>query len=563
MLQSRFTRRRLLGTGAALAGGALLGQAGFATGRASAQDATPDAAAPLGGIVRMGRSNPSSLNPLFSTAGIDQGVETLVYGALVIMTHETAPQLDLAKAIDATPDALNFTFTLDETRAFSDGTPLTTADVLFTFERAINPPTGSFWRSRFTNIQGAEEYDGSGVEAITGITTPDEQSISFSLINPDATFVVVLGDFAGFCILPKHIWEDIAPEELLDHAYSLAPTIGAGPFVFDEYLADQHISLSRNDAYDPPLANIDSLLMSIVPAAATAQAQLLAGELDLNAITVTDIASIEDQAHLTLYADPSVQVRSLVPNLSRPAFADKRVRQALHYALDREALASELYQGHATVIESAFFAWEWPDGQAPVPEPRTYDPDRARALLEEVGWNAADFNIQFHYIPGNTFDDTLLTVIQDMYSEVGINYELVQVDVTEYNNRVIAGAPADGSETGDFDFVLLSGGVMGGDPNLTARYFDTASKVPFGANYAHYSNARLDELYVLGRSTTDLEERMGYYTEAAAIMNDDAPWVFLFRLPALYGVNNRVKNFNAPGHIGRVVSSARNWWIEE
>ena len=56
---------------------------------------------------------------------------------------------------------------------------------------------------------------------------------------------------------------------------------------------------------------------------------------------------------------------------------------------------------------------------------------------------------------------------------------------------------------------------------------------------------------------------MGYYTEAAAIMNDEAPWVFLFRLPALYGVNNRVKNFNAPGHIGRVVSSARNWWIEE
>ncbi len=551
----------MLTTGAAVAGGALMAKAGFAPGFAAAQEATP--VAPLGGNVRLARSNPSSLNPLFSTAGIDQGVETQVYGALVIMTYQTAPQLDLAKAIDATPDALSFTFTLDETRAFSDGTPLTSADVAFTFERAINPPAGSFWRSRFLNIQGAEEYDGSGPEAITGITTPDDQTISFSFINPDATFVVVLGDFAGFCVLPKHIWEEIPVEELLDHPYSLAPTIGAGPFVFDEYLPDQHIQLSRNDAYDPPLANIDTLILSIVPQAATAQAQLLAGEIDINGLTVNDIASLDGQEHLTLYADPSVQLRCLVPNLSRPAFSDKRVRQALHYALDREALASELYQGHATTIESAFFAWEWPDGQAPVPEPRTYDPDRARALLDEVGWNASDYNIQFHYIPGNQFDDTLLTVIQDMYSEVGITYELVQVDVTEYNNRVIAGAPADGSETGDFDFVLLSGGVMGGDPNLTARYFDTASKVPFGANYAHYSNARLDELYVLGRSTTILEERMEYYTEAAAIMNDEAPWVFLFRLPALYGVNNRVKNFNSPGHVGRVVSSAHTWWVEE
>jgi len=557
----RFTRRRLLATGAAATGAAVLGKAGFAPGLVSAQEATP--VAPLGGDVRLARANPSSLNPLFSTAGIDQGVETQIYGALVIMTYEVAPQLDLAKSIDATPDALSFTFTLDETRGFSDGTPLTSADVLFTFERAINPPTGSFWRSRFLNIQGAEEYDGSGPEAITGMTAPDEQTVSFSFIKPDATFVVLLGDFAGFCVLPKHIWEGIAPEELLDQPYSLAPTLGAAPFIFNEYISDQHISLSRNNSYDPPRANIDNLLLTIVPSSATQQAQLIAGEIDIKGLTVTDIPSLDGQDHLSVFNDPSVQLRSLVPNLSRPAFADKRVRQALSHALDREGLAQELYQGYATTIESPFFAWEWPDGQAPVPEPRGYDPDKARALLAEAGWNASDFNIQFHYIPDSGFDDTLLTVIQDMYSEVGITYELVQVDVTEYNNRVIAGAPADGSATGDFDFVLLSGGVMGGDPNLTARYFDTASKVPFGANYAHYSNARLDELYILGRGTTDIEERMGIYTEAAAIMNDEAPWVFLFRLPALYGVNNRVKNFNSPGHVGRVVSSAHTWWIEE
>ena len=243
--------------------------------------------------------------------------------------------------------------------------------------------------------------------------------------------------------------------------------------------------------------------------------------------------------------------------------ADKRVRQAMHYALDRQAMAYELYQGYASVINSPFFAWEWEEGQAPVPNAYDYDPDMARSLLEEASWNASDYNLQMHYIPGNPFDDSLINIVQQQYADVGINYELVQVDVTEYTNRVVSGAPADGSATGDFDLLMVSGGVMGAEPNIVARYFDTASKTPLGANYGHYSNTRVDELFVEGRSTTDIEARKATYTALAGILNDEVPWIFLFRLPALYGVNSRVKGFTAPGHPGRVISSAHNWWIEE
>jgi peptide/nickel transport system substrate-binding protein len=557
----RFTRRRLMVTSAAAAGGALIGKAGFAPGTVAAQDATP--AAPLGGIVRMAFLTPATLNPLFSTAGTDQGVERQIYGALVMMTHESAPQLDLAAAIDATPDALSYTFTLAEGLAFSDGVPLTSADVAFTFERAINPQTGSFWRSRFLNIQGAEEYTGEGVEAITGIVTPDAMTVTHNLINPDATWLTTLGDFAGFCIVPMHIFGEIAAADLQNSSLSLTPSAGAGAFTFGEYQADQFISINRNDAYNPPKANIDQLLLNILPQSVTAMSQLEAGEIDLLAVSIPDMEIVEANPNLTLSAEPSIQLRTLVPNLSRPAFADKRVRQAMHYALDREGLASELYRGYANVINSPFFAWEWEDGQAPVPNAYPYDPDVARSLLADAGWSSDQFQIQMHYIPGNPFDDSLVNIIQQQYADVGINYDLVQVDVTEYTNRIVSGAPADGSATGDFDLLLLTGGVMGAEPNITARYFDTASKVPFGANYAHFSNARVDELYIQGRATTDIESRKAIYQEIASILNDEAVWIYLFQLYAIYGVNNRLKGFTPPGHPGRVISSAHNWWVEE
>jgi peptide/nickel transport system substrate-binding protein len=151
--------------------------------------------------------------------------------------------------------------------------------------------------------------------------------------------------------------------------------------------------------------------------------------------------------------------------------------------------------------------------------------------------------------------------VQQQLADIGINVELVQVDVTEYTNRIISGAV--NGEPGDFDLLIGSGGVMGSDPNVTARYFDTASMTPFGANYSHFSNARVDELLIAGRGTTDVAERKTIYKEIAKILNEEAVWVYMFRLYAIYGINNRVKNFTPPGHPGRLISSAHEWYVEE
>ena len=420
------TRRQFLTTTTAVVGGAVL--AGPATRRvATAQSSTPEAGAPgsgpLGGQVKFAYATPATLNPLFSTAGVDQGVSRQVYGALVNMSDTLEVEMDLAESVDVSEDATTYTFNLRDGLMFPDGTPLTSADVLFTFTRAIDPRTGSFWRSRFLAIEGAEAYDGETVTDIPGLQAPDDKTVTMKLAAPDVTWLVTLGDFAGFSILPEHAFGSIPPDQLQTASFSFAPGPGAGAFTFGEYLADQYVSLNRNDAYQPPKANIDQLYLPILPQTVTALSQLQNGELDIAQVPIPDLASVQDNPDLTVSSEPSVMMQFLVPNLTRPEFADKRVRQAMIYALDRAAIVKEIMLDNATVINSCFFGWEWENGEPEGLNPYAYDPDMAKQLLQEAGWDSS-VTIASHYIPGNQLEESLLNIFVQQYKDVGINVEL-------------------------------------------------------------------------------------------------------------------------------------------
>ena len=395
--------------------------------------------------------------------------------------------------------------------------------MLFTFTRAIDPRTGSFWRSRFLAIEGAEAYDGETVTEIPGLQAPDDKTVIMKLTAPDVTWLVTLGDFAGFSILPEHAFGSIPPDQLQNAPFTFAPGPGAGAFTFGEYLADQYVSLNRNDAYQPPKANIDQLYLPILPQTVTALSQLQNGELDIAQVPIPDLASVQDNPDLTVSSEPSVMMQFLVPNLTRPEFADKRVRQAMIYALDRAAIVKEIMLDNATVINSCFFGWEWENGEPEGLNPYPYDPDMAKQLLQEAGWDSS-VTIASHYIPGNQVEETLLNIFVQQYKDVGINFELQPVDVPDYTNRMVSGAT--GGQTGDFELILGSGGVMGQDPNITVRYFSTASATPAGSNYNHFSNARVDELMIQGRATNDVAERKRIYTEVAKIVNEEALWIY-------------------------------------
>jgi ABC-type transport system substrate-binding protein len=147
---SRRDLMRLLAAGGGMT--AMMTLVGAAPGEAAAQEA--------GGQVSILWNAPVSLNPLFSSSGYEQQVERALFGALVKMSGDLIPTPDLAETVDVSPDGTVYTFTLREGLTFTDGTPLTSADVIFTLERAINPSTGSVWKGRLAGVVSAADYDG-------------------------------------------------------------------------------------------------------------------------------------------------------------------------------------------------------------------------------------------------------------------------------------------------------------------------------------------------------------------------------------------------------------------
>ncbi len=176
-------------------------------------------------------AKPVTFQPLFTSVGADQGTEQLLFGALVKVNDKLESVPDIAETIDVSPDVKTYTFHLRK-NVWTDGQPLTAKDVIFTINRAVDKRTGSYWRGRLLQIDGATEYGDQKADTITGLTAPDDYTVKMVLKTPDSTWLSTLGDFAGMGILPEHVLKDVAPDQLQKHPFALNPTVTAGAFKF-------------------------------------------------------------------------------------------------------------------------------------------------------------------------------------------------------------------------------------------------------------------------------------------------------------------------------------------
>lgn len=536
---ARLTRRTLLWSAAA---------AGAATraplDRAMAQEATPRA----GGDVRMLIRKPTTLNPLYGTSGNEQQISRLIFGALVKMTDEVQPVPDLAETVEASPDVTTYTFTLRPGLTFNDGQPLTSRDVAFTYARAVDARAGSVWRGRLLGIAGAEAFGEQQTEAVSGIETPDERTVIFTLTAPDATFLQTIGNFSGLGILPAHALQDIPPDQFQNETFLEGPVVSAGAFEFVRYEVDQFIEVRRNETYGDPPALLDRILMPI-RTPAIAMTEMETGDLDIMRLPLGEVDRVEEMENVGLVSVPSPSMDFVVLNHSRPALQDKRVRQAMMYALDRATIVESLLQGRGEVVNSPIFGPDWMGIPAGL-NPYEYNPDTARQLLADAGWDANQ-TLEALIVPPN--QDWWSAVFQQQLNDVGLNVELVQVDSAQLLERI--------GEQNDFDLFFNGGGTFRADPNNSARQYTTANLPPAGTNWSRYSNSRVDELYEQGKTTGDLEERRRIYTEAAHILNDEVASLFLWSPNSFFAVNDRVHNFKGPGYVDNRLWNAAEWFV--
>jgi len=532
-----------------------------ATGAAApaAGAASPVASAGAsGGQISMFWVKPVTIHPLFSSSGVEQGVERQMFGALVRMTDKLEPIPDLAEKIDVSSDAKVYTFTLKKGLTFSDGHPLTSADVLFTYQRAVDKRTGSYWRARLLALDGATEYGDQKADTIKGLEAPDAQTVKMTLTTPDSTWLITIGDFAGLSILPKHILESTPPDQMQKAPFSFAPTPSAGAFVFSDWKQDQYLEIKRNETYTGgPKAKLDRIFCKALSQEDVGIAQLEKGEIDLMSVSVTEADRLRKNPTLTVVSVPSPSVSFLAYNLDKPYLKDKRVRQAMAYALDREGIVKEILKGEATVVNSTIIGPDWmgiPEGL----NPYKYDPNKAKQLLKDANWDNGQHLI-LPYSTGNKIDDALVPILQQQFKDVGITLDLQTVDGAELNRRTFTIATQ--QKAGDFDVRLIGGGVFRTDPNVSAKYMETVAFTPAGANYGHYSNPKVDDLFKQGRATTDKVQRKKIYTDLALILNDEMPWVYLWSPNSIHVYNKRLQGFKPPSYATHEVWNAEEWSV--
>jgi peptide/nickel transport system substrate-binding protein len=501
-----------------------------------------------GGQISVQWTKPVTFNPLYSTAGSEQGVERLIYGALVRVNDKLETVPDLAEHVETSPDAQTYTFTLRKGITFTDGQPLTSKDVRFTFERAVDKRAATYWRGRLLDIQGATEYGDQQAPSISGLETPDDYTVKITLRKPDSTFLLTIGDFSGLCILPEHTLKDVAPDQLQPHPVSLNPNVSAGAFQFVQYQTDQYAELKRNDSYGGTKAKLERLFFKVL-LVDPALAQMERGELDLMIVPTSEMDRMKKVPSLSVVSVPSPSIDFLAVNMAKDYLQDKRVRQAMQYAIDRESIVKAIYQGEAQLVNQTIIGPDWMG----MPDLNMYafSPDKARQLLKDANWDGSH-SLQILYTPGTKERDAYMPIIQQQFKEVGIGMDIVSAEAVEVTRR---------RNAGDFDLVQVGGGIFRQDPNVSGKYMETVNWVPVGGNYGHYTNARLDELFPQGRSTADLNQRKQIYTEAATIMNDELPWIYLWSPNSIFAVNKRLVGFKPPSYATHDMWNADEWSV--
>ncbi|MGR3363405.1 MAG: ABC transporter substrate-binding protein [Maritimibacter harenae] len=506
-----WTRRGLF---AAAAGAALATGLALTPGTALAQ--TPPGVLIVGQI-----AEPKSLDPAAVTAQNDFRIVVNMYEGLVQYksgTLEVEPSL--AESWEVSEDGTEYTFKLREGVTFHDGTPFNAEAVKFNFDRMLDEEhpyhnTGPFPLAFFFS-------------AITETQVVDEYTVKLVLNEPYAPLLSNLAYPTGLLVSPTAVAE-------YGEDYGRNP-VGTGPFQFAEWRSNERVVVERYADYWGEPAEAEAVVFRPITDANTRVAEMLSGGIDVM-VEVPPTALSEFQGEdYNIVEQAGPHVWFLILNAKEGPFADKRVRQAANYAINKEALVNDVLEGTAEVAAGPIppaFAWAYNEELDPYP----YDPEKARELIEEAGAEGAE--LTFYVTEGGSgmLDPIPMgTAIQADLNAVGLD---VKIETYEWNTFL--GEVNPGLE-GKADMAEMA--WMTNDPDTLPFLALRTAAFPSegGFNSGYYSNPEVDALLDKARVETDQEERAKLYKEMQEIVQEDAPWVFVANWKQNAVTSDRVEN---------------------
>ncbi|MGE4285811.1 MAG: peptide-binding protein [Phycisphaerae bacterium] len=483
-------------------------------------------------------AEPPTLNPITSKdlyADIICGVRTCnVFETLVKRDPKTLKYgPSLAKSWEISQDGLTLTFTLRPDVTFSDGTPVTTDDVQFTFDTIMD-----------LGIDCADKrnyyYDIDSYEKI------DARTIVFRMKRPYFMAFMTIGETA---ILPKHIYKYDDPSEFNK---KISNPVGSGPYCFERWDVGNQIVLKRNENYWGTKVHFRKLIYKVITNDMAALNALKAHEIDvMGALPEQYSTNAKDPKFLKdfnaiKFLPPRSDYTYVSWNLHTPYFKEAKVRRAMTHLIDREAIKDHIWEGLVSITTGPF-APASPQANPNI-KPWPFSIEEAARLLDEAGWKDSngdgvrdknidgkkvEFKFKLMTVSGSPITEQMAKVMKDQMAKVGV---LMGIDAYEWSIFL------DRLHNRKFDATTLAwSGEVENDPYQIWHSSQTAEG---GSNYIFYENSEVDSLIENARKTLDEDKRNAMYHRFQEILHEEQPYTFMFVRPSLVFMDKRIENVN-------------------
>ena len=440
------------------------------------------------------RAAPNNFDPRIGTDEGSQRVHQLIYSPLMEIDPTTLRVVPHLAARLENPDPLTYIAYLRSGVKFHDGRELTAKDVVYTF--------GSFLDEDFISPRKGAYRQLASVRAL------DDYRVEFKLSEPFGSF-------------PMQLVMQVVPADSGDSLRTFP--IGTGPYRFVRYDVDDRVVLSAYEGYFDGLPQNGGVDLRVIPDETMRSLELRNGSVDIIINDVSpDIAHKLGDDDLKLLQARGVDYNYIGFNMRDPALRDKRVRQAIAHAVNRQAIVDYLRRGFARPANGLLSPVAW----AYEPDVRQYDRDlaRARALLDEAGYRDPDGDGPLPRLrltlktSTDEFFRLQATILQQDLRQIGVEMDVRSYEFATFFGDVLAG---------NFQMITMQWvGVT--DPDMLRRVFHSAQTPPAGFNRGYYSNPEVDRLIDLASAATDEAERRKYYSAAQKLIAEDLPYVSLW-----------------------------------
>jgi peptide/nickel transport system substrate-binding protein len=486
-------------------------------------------------------AEPSTLNPITATDAYSSAIDGYIYESLIKRDPKSLEFVpSLAESWEISPDHLMYTFHLKKNIKWSDGYPFTAKDIVFSFNRIMDPKVdAAHLRNYYQDIERLDMLD--------------DYTVRYHYRMPYFRALTICGEIT---IVPAHLFKE--GENFNQHPIGRNP-LGTGPYKFLHWETGKEIVLVRNEGYWGEKPALDRIVFKVITDSTVALQVLKQGGLDEMGLRPiqwekqTENKRFEESFRKISYYAPSFSYIGW--NMRRPMFSDKRVRQAMTMLVDRELFLKKILFGLGTVISGPFYinSPEYDKSLKPYP----YDPSAALALLKSAGWeykngqevlqkDGVPFEFEF-LIPANRKTaEQIATMLQENLKEIGIKMSIRKLEWAVFVQKV---------EEHNFDACTM-GWALGWESD-PYQIWHSSQAVEKGSNFVGFKNEEADKLIEEARKEFDPQKRDEMYHRFQQIIYEEQPYTFLFTMKELEAVSGRFENVEVyPMGIAPLY-----WWV--